>query len=60
MYKFEIQPGFISLAQLRQVARRRVWVSITSDALPAIHKSQQFVNQVIEEGRTVYLFLIHI
>ena len=54
MYKFEIQPGLLTLAQLRQVARRRVCVSIASDALPAIHKSQQLVNQVIEEDRTVY------
>ena len=54
MYTFEIQPGLLTLAQLRKVARHRVNVSIASHALPAIHKSQQLVNQMIEENRTVY------
>ena len=54
MYTFEIQPGLLTLAQLRKVARHRVSVSIASHALPAIHKSQQLVNQMIEENRTVY------
>ncbi|MDC9719382.1 MAG: histidine ammonia-lyase [Gammaproteobacteria bacterium] len=54
MYQFEIQPGQITLSQLRQAARRRVQVTLAEDAVPAIHKSQQLVNQVIAEDRTVY------
>lgn len=60
-FQLEIQPGQMSLAQLRQVARRRVKVSLAQDALPGIHQSQQLVDQVIAEDRTVYgLSLIHI
>ena len=54
MYTFEIQPGLLTLAQLRKIARNRVNVSIANHAVPAIHKSQQLVNQMIEENRTVY------
>ena len=54
MYTFEIQPGLLTLAQLRKITRNRVNVSIANHAVPAIHKSQQLVNQMIEENRTVY------
>jgi len=53
-FQLEIQPGQMSLAQLRQVARRRVKVNLAPDALPGIHQSQQLVDQVIAEDRTVY------
>ncbi|HCH33648.1 MAG TPA: histidine ammonia-lyase [Oceanospirillaceae bacterium] len=54
MYTFEIQPGQITLNQLRQVARNKVHVSLAASAAPAINKSQALVNQMIAEDRTVY------
>jgi len=54
MYTFEIQPGQLSLNQLRQVARNSVHVTLATSAVPAINKSQALVDQVIAEDRTVY------
>ncbi len=54
MYTFEIQPGQITLNQLRQVARNKVHVTLAASAIPAINKSQALVNQMIAEDHTVY------
>lgn len=54
MLELTIHPGKMTLAQLRQVSRDKVKLSLDSDAIPAIHASTQVVEQVIAEGRTVY------
>ncbi len=54
MYTFEIQPGQITLNQLRQVARNKIHVTLATSAIPAINKSQALVNQMISEDHTVY------
>ncbi|WP_323846431.1 histidine ammonia-lyase [Microbulbifer magnicolonia] len=54
MYKLEIDPGQLSLAQLRRVAREPVQLSLAKSAYPAIEASAKTVAQVLSEGRTVY------
>ncbi|WP_445360869.1 histidine ammonia-lyase [Microbulbifer sp. EKSA005] len=54
MYQLEIDPGQLSLAQLRRVARESVQLSLAKCAYPAIEASAHTVAQVITEGRTVY------
>ncbi|MBB3060652.1 histidine ammonia-lyase [Microbulbifer rhizosphaerae] len=54
MYQLEINPGQLSLAQLRRVAREPVKLSLNKAAYPAIAASEKTVAQVLSEGRTVY------
>ncbi|KUJ83767.1 histidine ammonia-lyase [Microbulbifer flavimaris] len=54
MYKLEINPGQLGLAELRRVAREPVQLSLAKDAYPAIEASARTVAQVLSEGRTVY------
>ncbi|MGL6159445.1 histidine ammonia-lyase [Microbulbifer sp.] len=54
MYQLEINPGQLSLAQLRRVAREPVKLSLDKNAYPAIEASEKTVAQVLSEGRTVY------
>ncbi len=54
MLNLTIQPGQLTLNQLRQVSRSAVKLSLDPQAIPAIEKSTQVVNQVITEGKTVY------
>ena len=54
MYQLEINPGQLSLAQLRRVTREPVKLSLAKAAYPAIEASAKTVAQVLSEGRTVY------
>ncbi|WP_346838002.1 histidine ammonia-lyase [Microbulbifer sp. SAOS-129_SWC] len=54
MYQLEINPGQLSLADLRRVAREPVELSLSKDAYPAIEASARTVAEVLEQGRTVY------
>ncbi|AMX03681.1 histidine ammonia-lyase [Microbulbifer thermotolerans] len=54
MYQLEIDPGQLSLAQLRRVAREPVTLSLAKSAYPAIEAAAKTVAQVLSEGRTVY------
>lgn len=54
MYHLEIDPGQLSLAQLRRIAREPVRLSLAEGAYPAIKAAAHTVAQVITEGRTVY------
>ncbi len=54
MLNLVIKPGTLSLNQLRKVSRSPVVLSLDPEALPAIERSTQVVEQVIAEGRTVY------
>ncbi|WP_308365189.1 MULTISPECIES: histidine ammonia-lyase [unclassified Microbulbifer] len=54
MYQLEINPGQLTLAQLRRVAREPVQLSLNKAAYPAIAASEKTVAQVLSEGRTVY------
>lgn len=54
MLNLVIKPGTLSLNQLRKVSRSPVVLSLDPDAIPAIERSTEVVEQVIAEGRTVY------
>lgn len=54
MLNLELNPGHISLKQLRQVSRSPVSLSLSPTSIPAIEESTQVVEQVIAEDRTVY------
>ncbi len=54
MVNLILEPGQLSLKTLRQVSESPVRLSLLPQATEAIEKSTQVVNQVIEEGRTVY------
>ncbi|WP_185829763.1 histidine ammonia-lyase [Vibrio penaeicida] len=54
MINLELNPGNISLSQLRQVSRAPVNLSLDPSAIPGIEASTQVVNEVIAENRVVY------
>ena len=54
MYRLDINPGHMSLAQFRQVGLHTVQLSLNSDCHLAIHASSDAVARVIEQGRVVY------
>ncbi|MGI2258637.1 histidine ammonia-lyase [Shewanella sp. GXUN23E] len=54
MQHLVIHPGKLTLAQLRHISRHGVKVSLADEALEGIHKSAATVQQVLDEGRTVY------
>ncbi|WP_409524412.1 histidine ammonia-lyase [Nitrincola sp. MINF-07-Sa-05] len=54
MSKLVIQPGQMTLAQLRQVYSSPVSIEIPTSANTAIEASVSCVNQVVAEDRTVY------
>ncbi|MBL1415736.1 MAG: histidine ammonia-lyase [Moritella sp.] len=54
MYKLTIKPGLLTLAQLRQISRAPVQVSLDPSCFDDIHASTEVVNNVIAEGRTAY------
>ncbi|MGS2719436.1 histidine ammonia-lyase [Paraglaciecola aestuariivivens] len=54
MQHLTIQPGQLTLAQLRQVQRQHVPISLAPESHEAIHKAEQVVQDVIKQQRTVY------
>ena len=54
MFELTIQPGKLSLHDLRQISRQKVALSLDESALSGIHASTQVVDDVIAENRTVY------
>ncbi len=54
MLKLELLPGQLTLAQLRQISRSPLHLSLSPLALDDIEASTQIVEQVIAEDRTVY------
>ena len=54
MSSLTIQPGKLTLAQLRQVYNEPVHIQLPESANTAIEASVNCVNQVVEENRTVY------
>jgi histidine ammonia-lyase len=49
-----IQPGQLTLSQLRDVQRKHISISLSPDAFDAIHKAEKVVLDVIAQDRTVY------
>ncbi|MBB1268451.1 histidine ammonia-lyase [Shewanella sp. SR44-3] len=54
MMSFELVPGTLSLAQLRQISRSKVNLHLADSAIAEINQSAAIVQQVLSEGRTVY------
>ena len=51
---FVINPGQITLLELRGIYRNEAKVSLLEDAWELVRKSRKVVDTIIEEGRTVY------
>ena len=47
MFELTINPGQLTLNELRQISRRKVKLSLNGSAIPAIQASTQVVNDVI-------------
>ncbi|MGF1761254.1 histidine ammonia-lyase [Photobacterium sagamiensis] len=54
MYQLEINPGKLSLKQLREVSRHSVQLSLNDEALPGMLASAEAVAQIIKEDKVVY------
>ncbi|MBE8168305.1 MAG: histidine ammonia-lyase [Shewanella sp.] len=49
-----LQPGTLTLQQLRHASRNNINLSLDKEAITGIHRSADMVQQVLDEGRTVY------
>lgn len=54
MLNLELNPGHISLSELRKISRSPVNLSLSASAIPGIEASTRVVEQVIAEDRVVY------
>ncbi|MGL4474831.1 MAG: histidine ammonia-lyase [Shewanella sp.] len=54
MEHFILTPGSLTLSQLRAISRNKVTLSLAPSAISAINGSAAIVQQVLDEGRTVY------
>ncbi|MDN3610171.1 histidine ammonia-lyase [Vibrio ostreicida] len=54
MFNLTLQPGNVSLKELRKISRSPVKLSLDPRAIPDIEASTQVVEKVISEDRTVY------
>ena len=54
MYEFEIIPGELRLAELRQISRQPVKVTLAASAIDGIRESTRVLDDVVASGRTVY------
>ncbi|RUO20960.1 histidine ammonia-lyase [Aliidiomarina iranensis] len=53
-YKLEIQPGQLSLAELRNIDRNAVNISLPAEAYKDVERAAKTVADVLAEGRVVY------
>ena len=54
MFKVIIKPGHLSLIQLRNISRSKIQAELDPECIAAIEASNQTVNKIIKENRTVY------
>jgi len=54
MFQLTIDPGKLSLNQLRQIMAQPVQVSLAPHCMPAIEQSVKTVRDVVEQGRVIY------
>ena len=54
MFKVIIKPGHLSLIQLRNISRSKIQAELDPECVAAIEASNQTVNKIIKENRTVY------
>ena len=53
MKKLVLKPGQLSLADLRAVAREKVFVSLDKSAYKNIDAAKKVVDDIVADGRTV-------
>ena len=53
-HRLLLNPGTLSLAQLRKISRASVNITLADEAIADINTSAGLVQQVLDEGRTVY------
>lgn len=53
-YRLLLNPGTLTLSQLRRIGRGSVHLTLAEEAIPEINTSAAIVQQVLDEGRTVY------
>ncbi|MCO4322559.1 histidine ammonia-lyase [Aliidiomarina quisquiliarum] len=53
-YQLELQPGQLTLAQMRHISRSPVQLTLTESAWPDIERAAKTVADVLAEGRVVY------
>ena len=51
---FIISPGELSLVELRKLYRQETKISLNRAAWDVVRKSRKVVDDIIEEGQTVY------
>lgn len=54
MQTFTIEPGQLTLDDLRKLAKEHIPISLSADAEQAVNASAAIVQNVLKEGRTVY------
>ncbi|MBN2791652.1 MAG: histidine ammonia-lyase [Desulfuromonadales bacterium] len=54
MFRLELNPGHLSLKQMRQIQAEPVQLSLSPECLPKIEAATETVRQVIAQGRVVY------
>ncbi len=54
MFEIELQPGKLSLHQLRQIANNKINFNLSPECISRIEKSVETVQKVIEQGRVIY------
>jgi len=54
MFKLNLEPGYLSLKQLRQIQAGAVQLTLKPSCLANIEAATETVRQVIKQGRTVY------
>jgi histidine ammonia-lyase len=54
MFKLQLEPGKLTLAQLRRIKAEPVQLSLAPGCLEAIERSVATVREVVEQGRIIY------
>jgi len=54
MFQLTIDPGKLTLNQLRQIMAQPVQVTLATHCMPAIEQSVKTVRDVVEQGRVIY------
>ncbi len=54
MFELELQPGELTLHQLRRIAKDRLSISLSQGCFEKIERSVETVKEVVEQGRVIY------
>ena len=54
MMTFQINPGQLTLSELRKIYRAEATLSLNNDAWEIVRQSRKVVDQITDDGRNVY------